>query len=221
MNVALAPRTFSAVLTVDREELRTWLRAVLQHKGWAGIDLARAIEAHPSTINKFLNDPAATHTLSPKSLKAIERATGFPPLTFPGGPARRPTEPEAVSFGEENTGDEALDRIVVELTRGENAIDPWILKGRALEAAGFMEGDVLLVNLSEKPRVNDVVCAQIHDWQRGRAETVFRIYQPPYLIAATSSAELMRPFLVDDDRVVIMGVVMQSLRQRRSVGAAA
>ncbi|MGH6907913.1 MAG: hypothetical protein ACREDX_08660, partial [Aestuariivirga sp.] len=93
-------------------------------------------------------------------------------------------------------------------------IDAWTLNSRALEGAGYRPGDILLVALDETPAAGDVVCAQIYDWVKAKAETVFRIFQPPYLVAATSDPQLMRPHLVDDAAVAIKGVVLQSLRGR-------
>jgi len=43
-------------------------------------------------------------------------------------------------------------------------------------------------------------------------DTVFRIYEPPYLIAATTLSHYRRPLLVDNDRVTITGVVTDLIR---------
>jgi SOS-response transcriptional repressor LexA len=100
------------------------------------------------------------------------------------------------------------------LAQGHGNLDPWTLKSRALESAGYLPGDILLVALGETPVAGDIVCAQIYDWNAGKAQTVFRLFQPPYLIAATTEASLLRPHVVDDEKVVIKGVVMNSLRGR-------
>lgn len=41
------------VMSIDREELRAWLRAVLLHLGWTGTELARRMGKPPSTSNFF------------------------------------------------------------------------------------------------------------------------------------------------------------------------
>ncbi len=68
--------------------------------------------------------------------------------------------------------------------------------------------------------MHDVVCAQVYDWARGKAETVFRLYEPPYLLSSTTDPKLLRPLVVDDDVVMIKGVVVASLRSRRATETA-
>jgi hypothetical protein len=65
------------------------------------------------------------------------------------------------------------------------------------------------------------VCAQLYRWSEGRADTVFRLYEPPYLVAMTRDAELRKPALVDNDRVIIKGVVILTLRPRERLMAVA
>lgn len=50
----------------------------------------------------------------------------------------------------------------------------------------------------------------------GRAETIFRLYEDPFLVAATLDKGLMKPHLIDNDRVVVRGVVIASFRERRA-----
>ncbi len=45
-----------------------------------------------------------------------------------------------------------------------------------------MPGDILKIDMRLKPRQGDAVIAQIYDGY-GNAETVFRIFSDPYLIA--------------------------------------
>jgi SOS-response transcriptional repressor LexA len=84
-----------------------------------------------------------------------------------------------------------------------------------MEDAGYMPGDILIVDLNAEPERGDCVCAQLYRWQVGTAETIFRIYEEPYLLAATRHPDLRKPLLVDNDRVVIKGVVTEILRARK------
>lgn len=77
-----------------------------------------------------------------------------------------------------------------------------------------MPGDVVVVDLAATPTRGDVVCAQVYRWHEGKAETVFRIFEPPYLVAASAAPALRMPLVVDNDRVMIKGVVTHSLRAR-------
>ena len=75
-----------------------------------------------------------------------------------------------------------------------------------------MPDDIVIVSLNEPPKPGSVICAQSYRWSEGRAETIFRIYEPPYIVAATRDTTLRRPMLVDNDRVIIKGVVIAQLR---------
>jgi hypothetical protein len=55
------------------------------------------------------------------------------------------------------------------------------------------------------------VCAQIYG--ATDAETVFRVYQPPFLIAAAPKDTSILPILLDARRTHITGTVTQSLRE--------
>lgn len=211
-----------AFMELNREQLRDWLRKVLLHLGWSGSDLAGRIDAAPSTINRFLNDPSATHVLSARTLKRIESATGFQPLRYPDA-ARAGSgfaEPEAMPFDlMKGSGDALTDATIAAMLARDQHVHPWVLRNKALESAGYFPGDILMVGLNERAQPHDVVCAQVYDWNRGGAETIFRLYEPPFLLSASTAPQFLRPLMVDDDRVTIKGVVLHLLRPRRSLVA--
>ncbi len=197
----------------QEDEQRAYLASVMERTGWNQTELAQRAGLDPSTLSRFLNGGREGHALRQGTIRKIELASG---LAVSGGVAA-PTaqgfaESEASPF--EVPAESPLRAIIAALGQGRMNIDPWTLQSRALEGAGYRPGDILLVALDETPAAGDVVCAQIYDWTKGRAETVFRIFQPPYLIAATGDPQLMRPHLVDDGAVTIKGVVLHSLRGR-------
>ena len=100
-----------------------------------------------------------------------------------------------------------------------NSITAYRLESRALECAGFQPGDTMIVDLNAGPQPGDVVCAQIYDYARALADTVFRVYEPPYLVSATFDARLRRPLVLDQHLVDIKGVVVASLRARQARAA--
>lgn len=177
-------------------------------------ELARRTDRNPSTYSKFKNDPANQAILEPSTIAAIEEASGIRAYEFslhsrPRGLA----ESESIKYEAEPL--EAVDGAIKALQGDRNGIDPWVLKSRSLEAAGYLPGDVLIVDLNARPEPGDVVCAQVYD-RAGRVETVFRIFEDPFLMAATLDRSLIKPLLIDNDRVVVRGVVTASLRERRA-----
>lgn len=176
--------------------------------------LAKKAGVDPSTLSKFMRGTRDGHVLT---FPIIHRLETFSGETFnassmvPAPPALG--EPEAQRL--DPASGTALESLVNAARGGRNTVDPWLLKSRALEAMGLKPGDTLLVDLAMQPKPGDVVCAQVYDWQKGRAETVFRRFDPPYLVAASNDLDLLRPYYIDGQNVRIAGVVTDSFRTLR------
>lgn len=196
---------------------RAYLLRVMERTGLTQTQLANRAGLDPSTLSRFLSEEREGHTLRASTLRKIEVATGVMLSEAPEAPATPGfSESEAAPLQVETAS--PLQKIIAILAAAGANIDPWTLHSPALEGAGYRRGDTLLVSLGETPAAGDIVCAQIYDWARGRAETVFRIFQPPYLVAATSDPRFLRPHLVDDGKVIIKGVVVQTIRGRGASG---
>jgi SOS-response transcriptional repressor LexA len=92
-----------------------------------------------------------------------------------------------------------------------NGLTPWILRTRAVELAGYLPGDVLVLDLNATPQPGDIVCAQVYDWSsRNRTETVVRVYDraPPIELLVARSIEHHQPIVIDGERVVVKGVFL-------------
>jgi len=203
---------FCVVENIRRQQL-DWIDFILRAKGWKVAELARRTKVNASTFAKFRNDPENKAQLEPSTIMLIEEATGIKAYEQAlHGKPRGLADVESARYEAEPLN--VVNPAVRAITGERNGIDPWVLKSRCLEVAGYLPGDVLLVDLNSRPNVGDVVCAQVYD-RNGRAETVFRIFEDPFLVAATMERSLFKPLLVDNDRVVIRGVVIASFRERR------
>jgi transcriptional regulator with XRE-family HTH domain len=196
---------------------RSFIERVLQRTGWTITELARRAQLDHSTLSRFLGGGRDGHALRHSTVRKIEQASGIGFLATGKGQgilasADGFSESEATPI--QASAGNALPELIQAALRGRGAADPWLLKSKALENVGYKPGDTLIVELGLVPQPNDIVCAQIYDWQRGGGETVFRIYQPPYLLAACNDPALMRPHLVDDSAVIIKGVVTLQFRER-------
>ncbi len=204
-----------------RRKHMAWLQAVLQENNCGPAELARRAtkkctgneKLDHSTLSKFINNKANTAVLSTGTIEKLARVSRLPPFETVLQPAIRGlAEEETTPY--EYEADDYFSRAIEAIKNGRNGIDPWILNSRSLEAAGYVPGDILMVDLNAIATPGDVICAQIYD-RNGRAETVMRIFEDPFLISATLDNSLKRPHLVDNDRVQIRGVVITSLRQRK------
>lgn len=200
----------------SRDQIRAWLLEILEKSGETPTALARRAGVAQSTLTRFLNNEHS-NMLGTRTIAKIAHAARSEPIA--GHPIRMHIEMPA-QFSEGDATPYAIDEgspleaAIAVLIGERHATDPWLIKNRVLEDAGVMPGDIAIVDLSEPAKPRDVVCAQSYRWAEGRAETLFRIYEPPYLVSATRDPDLRRPLLVDNERVVIKGVVIWLVRAR-------
>ena len=202
------------------EQQRIYIVEVLQRTGWTQSELASRAGLDPSTLSRFLSSATQGRALRLRTLDKIAAVSGLTWGSAEDRVAPAPALPVENGMAESEASplkfeaNSSLADIVEILGRNRTNIDPWTLNSRALEGAGFRPGDILMVALGETPLSGDVVCAQIYDWFKGRAETVFRIFEPPYLLAASADPRFLRPLVVDDDKVQVKGVVIHTIRAR-------
>jgi hypothetical protein len=190
---------------------REYVRRVVAHSGKPPTRIAMDLGIAPSTLTRLLNAPeGSTATLHALTLRKLQDYSGIPP-PFGGDPSAsqgyRGFAEDAVPFDAKGA-DPAVSAALKALIGGRKAADPWTIRTRALERIGYLPGDIVIVDLGRRPEAGDAVCAQVYDWRRADAETVMRLYEPPYLVAASLDEGLRRPLVVDNERVIIKGVVL-------------
>lgn len=204
-----------AFMSNQRLEQKDWLRRVMQQTRMSATRLAAAAKVAQTTLTRFVHDPDWPHELSPRTIRKIEAVTG---IAF-AAPAHQSGMREAEAAPYDASADSMVQRMLASVTGGLNGIDPWQLQSRALDAAGYLPGDVLIVDMNATAEAGDIVCAQVYDWQNSRAETIFRIFQPPYLISATGDLALQKPHVVDGNNVIVRGAVIAAVRPRHRKAA--
>ena len=201
----------------DREALKTWLRHNLDARGITPTKLARELGFATTTLTKFLNDPKYKFTPSTPIVAQLERYFGqqAPRANFAGAPGGTtmleglPLMQDGLIVG--------LGEALKALIGTRKSIQLWQLATNALEASGYVPGDLLLVDPHVQPTDGDVVCAEVSDPQTGARHPVFRLFQKPYLLASSLDRYLRIPLLVDDRAVIIRGVVTERLGRRRVI----
>jgi len=204
-----------------QDHTRAWLRHVIEELNGISIRrLAQGSKVDPSTLSRFLNNEEVEHDLSRKTIEGIERFSRIPYGAQADGlsvGAFSDSEGTPYEIGRK-TNDDTVDSNIRYALQNRPGVDPWTLKTRALELYGYLPGDVLLVDLNAEPEDGDIVVAQNYDL---RTETVFRLYQKPYLLAGANDRIVRPPLVEDGRRVVIKGVVIAQYRQRKGHLAAA
>lgn len=203
----------SLVENVRRKQI-VWVEAILEHKGWRVSRLAKEAGVDHSTIAKFFNDPSNSAQINTTTVEKLALAGGIPPYqTLAPSAPRGLSESEAEPYL--SSADPGISRAISALKDGRNGVDAWVLHSRALEEAGYFPGDILLIDLNGEPQDGDAVCAQVYG-KNGGAQTVMRIYEKPFLVAATKDRALRKPLLVDGENVIVRGFVMATLRPRQA-----
>ncbi|MFG1383224.1 LexA family protein [Xanthobacter versatilis] len=198
-----------------REAQQRYLEMVRARTGLSYSEIGRRAQVSPSTVTRFMNAQNYEGTLATLTISQIADAVGVPATAAALG-----TSMDGVAEGEaepymHGPTSSPID-VAIEALRGvRNAADPWVLRTRAIEDAGYLPGDVVIVDLNATAIAGDAVCAQVYDWDKMRAETVFRIFDEPYLVGASRDPSFRKPMLVDGKSVVIKGVVTDLLRPRR------
>lgn len=197
-----------------QEVHKEWISALERSLGLKPSKIASEAGLSDTTLTRLFWDDYAG-TLSQMTIAKVKARFG---VAGPGeistaiAPAPGFAEGEQLAFSNDNAD---LGRIVEAMRGDRNAVEPWRIRTRALEGEGIMPGDIVMVDLNAQPRAGDAVCAQVYDVRRGTAETVFRVFETPFLVAATSDPTLRRPLLIDNERVVVMGVIVGSARPWR------
>ena len=215
MNIALAPAIFPR-MTDLRDQQLAWLENILTSSGLTLTDVARRARLNPSTLTRFRAKDDSGHTLTARTVQKIEEATGVPAYEHRARPrlVAAFNEAEAMPFEFDDNVQDLLIEALRSMVARSNNVDLWVLKSGALSAVGYDEGDVIIVDRNAEPRPGDAVCAQRYDWRRGTAETVFRVFRKPYLLSAAARGEPAMPEVLDDENVVIRGVVVGGCRLR-------
>lgn len=211
----LAPRQ-TELITAKAH--RAYLRQVAKSTGYSLNRIATEIGIAPSTLTRVANaEDDAPNALRAATLTKLKAYSGIEPPAIDVGerPAVKGLREDAAPF-EAQGADPDVASMVALLLKSRRAAAPFTVKSRALECAGVLPGDTVIVDLGIVARPGDLVCAQVYEWRADTAETVFRIYEPPYLVAATFDENLRKPLAVDDDKVIIKGVILpHRLRAQR------
>lgn len=201
----------SVRMKMHRDDLQAWLREVLAKHDETPTGLARRAGLAQSTLTRFLNDPAAP-MLSLRSVLKIAQIVGETPLGVPQTATIQPRE-EAERFTPSAPEVEAAIAALTAEKQDKQSISVWELQTRALELAGYLPGDLLIVDASAAPAEGDVVCAT-HRHGPTRTDIIWRLYEPPFLVAASTRPAYRRPLIVGVDDVSLSGVVVATLRLR-------
>lgn len=213
--------------------------SVMETKSFAPVETA--IDAYDAAVMAFLRQGQALRGINDAELA---RRSGLSKATVSrlmkrgrGGKGRAPFEQilvlakafqmpvpqELLPPGVEPSGFAEPDVVQLEgLKTGlsDPNITLWQLRADHLAGAGYLPGDELFFDARIAPVRGDIVLANVY--KRAGAETVIRIWMPPFLVAAEIGRTTIAPVEVreeDDPKAVILGTMIDLRRRRRSDAA--
>lgn len=182
---------------------RRWILDICRRRNLTPSELAKQAGVSTSTLTRLVYDEEFSGTLSGRTIAKIARAARVrPPELYDAANVLDHAEPDAVPVASEEEAAKETEGAMLEYHQ---------ITSTALQLAGYLPGDYIQVDKSVAPRPGDVVLAiKASD---GTRQTLVRIFQPPYLIAATADPSPPPPELVDP-RIQIVGVVVKAWRHR-------
>lgn len=194
-----------------RSIIKTWLETVMRKHNVTARQIAvQSGGMSPSTIYRAL-EPDGQFVMSTSKLAQIAETFGEEMPDMMGQAHARPGIQPGLSEEMLPYSGPALPGSIA----AGNDQGMWIIATDALDLEGYLPGDRVVVDMSVRPEPGDVVCAQVYNFQRGTAETVLRIFQPPFLMTrSTSRRAEAKPLYVDNERVVVRGTVVRMIRER-------
>lgn len=198
-------RSKSESQTAFRAEVSDWLKEIKRKTGLSFDAIGERSGVNSATLYRWM-DASRSEAPSHASLLAISEAFGIPM------PGQRSAPKPAGGFTETGVG--RLDPPERELPPNPNQ-SWWRIRDRALELAGFLPDDQVLLDQSIQPRQGDAVIAQIYDIEAGAPETVARVFAFPALVSRSADpAFANRVDLIDNARVKVMGTIVRLIRDR-------
>ncbi len=191
---------------------RDWIsQLMIQHNIDTVSAFARRAGLTESTLTRLMNSDGPGHMPREGTIGKIERAfhTRRPLM----GLGENPQEEGDFIDPRQRTDQsrQHLEEIVTGALDGQNA---YTVADRALDLAGYMPDDLVLIDEKVRPQPSDIVAIRFRVSQARRGAVTLRIYDQPFLTAHSTDETLRRPLLIDPARIDILGVVTMALRQR-------
>jgi hypothetical protein len=202
--------------------IRRWLLEVIAQTGLKATPLAKAAGLAPSTLLRAL-DPKHPGSLETRSIEKIVNTFHVsPPEMF----SSRTRDDKLISVVGMTGHATSRRREKEVLEMGKDAVPElgatkdqfvYTLNTDAISTFGYLPGDIILVDTKVKGRTGDAVLGQMASPYGGVSELVLRLYDPPYLISGARAVSLYhKPLLIDNERVLVLGVVIKTMRLRKS-----
>lgn len=191
-----------------------WIDWLIARTGLSDAALAEQAGLSKNYLYRKRGDGTVLHPAKIQQLCDHYKVPGPDTYQMPGAAG---LSGEADRFDPTSDAIDTLTRQMVAMALNDRpGAEAWVLRTRALETAGYQIGDILISDRAAAPLPGDPVIATVYDRRAGATETIFRLFLPPYLLAASTDPANRTPILIDNERTIVAGAITQSFRGRRS-----
>jgi transcriptional regulator with XRE-family HTH domain len=193
-----------------QERYRQWIELICETDSVTATEIAKRIGASPSTITRQIK-PGWTRKPSLDVLRRISTIfkVSIPPELIGGTETQNFVEPDVNPLKPEFDSAESWN----------TNLSDWTVRSHSLAAMGCIPGDYIRCDASITPVSGDIVLAQIFRIGQSGADTVMRLYMPPFLVAAELGSPTIAPINIDTSGrlMAIIGTMIKrwSLRKTR------
>jgi hypothetical protein len=203
---------------------RTWLRNLPNQTGKSLTAIASDVGVAASTLTRPLKpDDPGTSTPNQRTIDLIVQRYGVPAPAF--APAQsiatahaRNIATDAEPFEPKQAG--VIAEAVKLLAQGRADTSIYVMRTRSLELAGFLPGDIVLVDHQVPAKPGDPVCGLVTMAGREPGCCVMRVFERAgsalLLVGASIDPAFRQPIAVDD-RVELKGAIVGMIRPARAV----
>lgn len=194
---------------------RDWIAQLMaQHDIATVSELARSAGLAESTLTRLMNPEGPGNIPREGTIAKIEQRFN----------TRRPATRTGRNDGTEQSCADPLGtalaitekiRAIVANDAPDETDEAYLVGDRALDLAGYLPNDIILVDPSIRPETGDIVALRFRTGPMKSRTLTLRIHDAPFLTAHSTDETLRRPILIDPDRIEIVGVVTKAMRQRR------
>ena len=193
-----------------RQAQRQWLSALIDATGKSLSTLAREAQLSDTTLTRFHNDQSYGGTLSPTTVASLAERHGFPAPEARGTvPAGASAEAVIYEGGEEDAVGDAVRRLI----SGRADAHPWRIISDVLALAHVKAGDIVVMDRNVAPKPGDVIAVQNESAGRN-GRTLFRIFDPPFAVAACLPIGSIKPMLINGEGVRVAATMTELIRLR-------
>jgi len=157
-------------------ELRAWILRNMHALNLNAHQLSKRINVSAMTVSRLIDEEKSIMPTIP-TIYALEQCFSQRAPQY-GGDLNVEFRDDAIPIPEDQLGHIALDK----------SVSLWRMKSTALEGLGVRSNDYLVVALDAQPRHQDIVLAEVKDWDRPESHVIFRQFlakPQPMLVAVT------------------------------------